>query len=140
MSPARPVLRVCRRESFDAAHQLCDPRLSAEENRALYGKCINLHGHRYQLEVIVAGALDHASGYLFDLKQLGDLIKAEIIQDVDHHNLNTDVAWLEGRIPTAETLAMVFFERLRPHITRGTLHTVRVWETEKNWAEYSLSD
>jgi 6-pyruvoyltetrahydropterin/6-carboxytetrahydropterin synthase len=140
MSPTRPILRVCRRESFDAAHQLCDPRLSTEENRALYGKCINLHGHRYQLEVTVAGDLDDASGYLFDLKQLGDLIKAEIIQDVDHHNLNTDVAWLEGRIPTAETLAMVFFERLQPHITRGTLHAVRVWETEKNWAEYSRGD
>jgi 6-pyruvoyltetrahydropterin/6-carboxytetrahydropterin synthase len=140
MSPARPVLRVCRRESFDAAHQLCDPRLSVDENRALYGKCVNLHGHRYQLEVIVAGDLDDASGYVVDLKQLADLIKAEIIQHVDHHNLNTDVAWLEGRIPTAENLAVVFFERLRPHITRGRLHTVRVSETEKNWAECTRGD
>jgi 6-pyruvoyltetrahydropterin/6-carboxytetrahydropterin synthase len=126
---------VCRRESFDAAHQLCDPRLSAEENRALYGKCVNLHGHRYQLEVIVAGDMDDASGYVVDLKQLADVIKAEVIQHVDHHNLNTDVTWLEGRIPTAENLAAVFFERLEPHITRGTLHAVRLWETEKNWAE-----
>ena len=140
MSPARRVLRVCRRESFDAAHQLCDPRLSMEENRDLYGKCINLHGHRYQLEVIVAGDMDDASGYVVDLKRLADLIKAEIIQHVDHHNLNTDVAWLAGRIPTAENLAMVFFERLRPHITQGRLHTVRVWETEKNWAECTLGD
>jgi 6-pyruvoyltetrahydropterin/6-carboxytetrahydropterin synthase len=140
MNPALPVLRVCRRESFDAAHQLCDPRLSAEENHALYGKCINLHGHRYQLEVIVAGDMDNASGYVVDLKQLADVIKAEIIQHVDHHNLNTDVVWLEGRIPTAENLAMMFFERLRPHITRGTLHTVRVWETEKNWAECTRGD
>jgi 6-pyruvoyltetrahydropterin/6-carboxytetrahydropterin synthase len=126
---------VCRRESFDAAHQLCDPGLSAEENRALYGKCVNLHGHRYQLEVIVAGDMDDASGYVVDLKQLADVIKAEVIQHVDHHNLNTDVTWLEGRIPTAENLAAAFFERLEPHITGGTLHTVRLWETEKNWAE-----
>ena len=118
-------------ESFDAAHQLCDPRLSADDNRALYGKCVNLHGHRYQLEVIVAGDMDDASGYVVDLKQLADVIKAEIIQHVDHHNLNTDVTWLEGRIPTAENLAAVFFERLERHITRGTLHTVRLWETEK---------
>src|SRR6202166_1049743 len=138
MSPTGPVLRVCRRESFDAAHQLCDPRLSVEENRALYGKCINLHGHRYQLEVIVAGDMDGASGYVVDLKQLPDLIKSEIIQHVAHHNLNTAVAWLGARTPPAENLAMVFFERLRPHITRGTLHTVRVWETEKNWAECTL--
>jgi 6-pyruvoyltetrahydropterin/6-carboxytetrahydropterin synthase len=140
MSPAGPALSVCRRESFDAAHQLCDPRLSAEENRALYGKCINLHGHRYQLEGIVAGAMDDASGYVVDLKQLADLIKAEIIQHVDHHNLNTDVAWHEGRIPTGETLELVFFERLRPHIARGTLHAVRVWETKKNWAECTRGD
>jgi 6-pyruvoyltetrahydropterin/6-carboxytetrahydropterin synthase len=140
MSPVHPVLRVCRRESFDAAHQLCDPRLSVEENRDLYGKCINLHGHRYQLEVIVAGDMDDASGYVVDLKHLADLIKAEIIQDVDHHNLNTDVAWLEGRIPTAENLARAFFERLSPHITQGTLRTVRVWETEKNWAECTIGD
>lgn len=140
MSPSRPVLRVCRRESFDAAHQLCDPRLSVEENRALYGKCINLHGHRYQLEVIVAGDMDDASGYVVDLKHLADLIKAEIIQDVDHHNLNTDVAWLERRIPTAENLARAFFERLQPHITQGVLHTVRVWETEKNWAECTVGE
>jgi 6-pyruvoyltetrahydropterin/6-carboxytetrahydropterin synthase len=140
MNPARSVLRVCRRESFDAAHQLYDPRLSAEENRALYGKCVNLHGHRYQIEVIVAGDMDDASGYVVDLKQLADVIKTEIIQHVDHHNLNTDVGWLEGRIPTVENLAMAFFERLRPHIRRGTLHTVRVWETEKNWAECTRGD
>ena len=139
MSSASPVLRVCRRESFDAAHQLCDPRLSAEENRALYGKCVNLHGHRYQLEVIVTGEID-ASGFVVDLKQLADLIKSEVIQYVDHHNLNTDVPWLEGRIPTAENLAIVFFERLRPHIPSGALHSVRLWETEKNWAECSRGD
>jgi 6-pyruvoyltetrahydropterin/6-carboxytetrahydropterin synthase len=140
MSSASSVVRVCRRESFDAAHQLCDPRLSAEENRALYGKCVNLHGHRYQIEVIVSGEMDGASGYVVDLKQLADLIKTEVIQDVDHHNLNTDVQWLDGRIPTVETLAVAFFERLSPRIPSGVLHTVRLWETEKNWAECTRGD
>ena len=140
MSSASPVLRVCRRESFDAAHQLRDPALSADENRALYGKCVNLHGHRYQLEVVVGGEIDGASGYVMDLKQLADLIKTEVIEHVDHHNLNTDVSWLEGRIPTVETLAMVFFQRLRPHIPGGALQSVRLWETEKNWAECTLGD
>jgi 6-pyruvoyltetrahydropterin/6-carboxytetrahydropterin synthase len=140
MSATRPTLRVCRSESFDAAHQLCDPNLSAEENRALYGKCVNLHGHRYQLEVIVAGDMDEATGYVVDLKELADVIKTEVIQHVDHHNLNTDVGWLQGRIPTAENLAAAFFERLEPHITRGTLHTVRLLETEKNWAECTRAD
>src|ERR1700722_1599874 len=140
MNPAPAVLRVCRSESFDAAHQLCDPHLSAEANRALYGKCVNLHGHRYQLEVIVAGDMDEATGYVVDLKELADVIKTEVIQHVDHHNLNTDVGWLQGRIPTAENLAAAFFERLEPHITRGTLHTIRLRETEKNWAECTRGD
>jgi 6-pyruvoyltetrahydropterin/6-carboxytetrahydropterin synthase len=140
MSAANPVMRVCRRESFDAAHELRDPALSADENRALYGKCVNLHGHRYQLEVIVAGEADRASGYVVDLKQLADVIKTEVIEHVDHHNLNTDIPWLEGRITTVETLAMVFFDRLRPHVPAGALHSVRLWETEKNWAECTLGD
>jgi 6-pyruvoyltetrahydropterin/6-carboxytetrahydropterin synthase len=140
MSSAGRVLCVSRRESFDAAHQLRDPKRSAEENRALYGKCVNRHGHHYEIEVVVAGEIDAATGYVVDLKQLGDLIKTEIIQDVDHHDLNTEVSWLEGKIPTAENLAMVFFERVRPHITNGTLRTVRVWETEKNWAECNRDD
>ena len=134
------MIRIARRESFDAAHQLYDPELSAQENRALYGKCVNLHGHRYVLEVVVAGEVDSVSGYVVDLKQLADLIKAEIIQHVDHHNLNTDVPWLDGRIPTAENLAMVFFERLDPHLAAGVLYRVRLWETEKNWAEYSRGE
>jgi 6-pyruvoyltetrahydropterin/6-carboxytetrahydropterin synthase len=63
-----------------------------------------------------------------------------VIEHVDHHNLNTDVPWLEGRIPTVEFLAMAFFQRLRPHIPNGALHSVRLWETEKNWAECSRGD
>jgi 6-pyruvoyltetrahydropterin/6-carboxytetrahydropterin synthase len=126
---------VGRRESFNAAHQLCDPALSEEENRQLFGKCVNLHGHNYVLEVAVTGAMDDATGFVIDLKQLADLMCREIIQHVDHRNLNTDVLWLAGRIPTAENLAIAFFERLRPGLPEGTLRSVKVWETDKNWAE-----
>jgi 6-pyruvoyltetrahydropterin/6-carboxytetrahydropterin synthase len=84
--------------------------------------------------------MDGASGYVVDLKQLADLIKAEIIQHVDHHNLNTDIPWLEGWIPTVETPALVFFERLGPHIPSGALESMRLWETEKNWAECNRGD
>jgi 6-pyruvoyltetrahydropterin/6-carboxytetrahydropterin synthase len=126
---------VGRRESFNAAHQLCDPALSDEENRRLFGKCSNLHGHNYVLEVVVAGEIDQASGYVLDLKYLSDVIGRQIIGDVDHRNLNTDVPWLKGRIPTAENLALAFWERLRPELPGGLLRTVRVWETDKNWAE-----
>jgi 6-pyruvoyltetrahydropterin/6-carboxytetrahydropterin synthase len=126
---------VSRRESFNAAHVLRNPNLSEAENRRLYGKCANLHGHNYVLEVVVAGAIDPTTGYVFDLKELSDVVCKRIIADVDHRYLNADVSWLEGVIPTAENLAVAFWERIRAELPEGSLRTVRVWETEKNWAE-----
>jgi 6-pyruvoyltetrahydropterin/6-carboxytetrahydropterin synthase len=126
---------VSRRESFNAAHQLRDPGRSDEENERLFGKCANLHGHNYVLEVVVAGEVEPVTGYVLDLKQLSDVIHRRVIQDVDHRNLNTDVPWLEGRIPTAENLAVAFWERIRSELPEGLLRTVRLWETDKNWAE-----
>ena len=126
---------VSRRATFNAAHQLSDPRRSEDENRRLFGKCANLHGHNYVLEVVVAGAIDPTTGYVLDLKRLSDVISSQIIEDVDHRNLNTDVPWLDGLIPTAENLAVAFWERLRTELPEGSLRTVRVWETDKNWAE-----
>jgi len=126
---------ISRRESFNAAHQLRHPGLSEAENRRLYGKCANLHGHNYVVEVVVAGEVDPATGYVLDLKQLSDVIGARIIEDVDHRNLNTDVPWLEALIPTAENLAVAFWERIESELPAGSLRSVRLWETDKNWAE-----
>jgi len=126
---------VSRRETFNAAHQLRDPQLSDDENRSLFGKCANLHGHNYLLDVVVAGKVDDASGYVFDLKRLSEIMCRQIIRDVDHRNLNTDVPWLEGLVPTAENLALTFWERLEPEIPDGLLRSVRVWESDNNWAE-----
>jgi 6-pyruvoyltetrahydropterin/6-carboxytetrahydropterin synthase len=134
MTSSATVL-VSRRETFNAAHQLFDPRLSDQENRRLFGKCANLHGHNYVLEVVMAGQVDQATGYVFDLKELSDVISRRIIDDVDHRNLNTDVPWLEGRIPTAENLAGAFWDRIGSELPEGLLRSVRVWETDKNWAE-----
>jgi 6-pyruvoyltetrahydropterin/6-carboxytetrahydropterin synthase len=126
---------IGRRESFNAAHQLCDPGLPDEENQRLFGKCANLHGHNYVLEVVVAGEIDPASGYVVDLKWLSDVICRLVIRDVDHRNLNTDVPWLKDLVPTTENLAQAFWERLGPELPDGLLRSVRVWETDKNWAE-----
>lgn len=134
MTSSTTVL-VSRRESFNAAHQLRDPRLSEADNRRLYGKCANLHGHNYVLEVVIAGEIDQTTGYVVDLKQLSDIISKRILEDVDHHNLNTDIPWLEGLIPTAENLAVAFWERIRSELPAGSLRSVRVCETDKNWAE-----
>ena len=132
---AATTIRVSRRESFNAAHQLFDPLLSAEENERLFGKCTQLHGHNYVLEVVVGGELDSATGYVIDLKRLADIVERRVICDVDHRNLNTDVPWLEGRIPTAENLALACWERISTELPEGSLQSVRVWETDKNWAE-----
>jgi 6-pyruvoyltetrahydropterin/6-carboxytetrahydropterin synthase len=130
---------VGRRESFNAAHQLCDPGLSEDENRRLFGKCANLHGHNYVLEVVVGGDIDQDSGYVFDLKALADVMASRVLSDVDHRNLNTDVPWLKGLIPTSENLAQAIWERLQPELPAGLLRSVRVWETDKNWAEVSAT-
>ena len=139
MTSSATVL-VSRRESFNAAHQLCDPGLSNAENERIFGKCANLHGHNYVLEVVVAGPVDQATGYVLDLKHLSEVISSRVIQDVDHRNLNTDVPWLEGRIPTAENLAIAFWERIRSELPEGALRSVRLWETDKNWAEVGEPD
>jgi 6-pyruvoyltetrahydropterin/6-carboxytetrahydropterin synthase len=134
MSSQATVL-VSRRETFNAAHQLRNPRLSDDENRDLFGKCVNLHGHNYVLDVVVAGKIDDATGYVLDLKRLSDIMREQIIQHVDHRNLNTDVPWLDGLIPTAENLAVTFWERLQRELPQGLLRSVRVTETDKNWAQ-----
>lgn len=129
------IALVSRRETFNAAHQLRDPRLSDDENRRLFGKCSGLHGHNYVLDVVVAGKIDDATGYVMDLKELSDIIFQQIVRDVDHRNLNTDVPWLEGVIPTAENLAVTFWGRLQAGLSDGLLRSVRVTETDKNWAQ-----
>lgn len=129
------TVMVSRREAFNAAHQLHDPALSEEENRRRYGKCANLHGHNYVIEVVVTGEVDPATGYIVDLKELSGVITSRIIEDVDHRNLNTDVGWLDGIIPTAENLAVAFWERIRSELPAGSLRSLRLWETDNNWAE-----
>jgi 6-pyruvoyltetrahydropterin/6-carboxytetrahydropterin synthase len=129
------TVRVSRRETFNAAHQLYDPALSDDENQRLFGKCAHLHGHNYVLEVVVAGEVEPGTGYVLDLKYLSDVIHRRVIQDVDHRNLNTDVPWLRGLIPTAENLALAFWERIRSELPEVRLQSVRLWETDKNWAE-----
>jgi 6-pyruvoyltetrahydropterin/6-carboxytetrahydropterin synthase len=128
---------VTRREQFNAGHRLFNPSFSDERNLEIFGRCSNPggHGHNYVLEVTVEGEPDPATGYVYDLGELGSLMRKQIIEDVDHRNLNTDVDWMRGVIPTAENLAGAFWDRLEPHLPSGLLYSVRVVETDKNWAE-----
>jgi 6-pyruvoyltetrahydropterin/6-carboxytetrahydropterin synthase len=133
-----PVARVTRRVHFCAGHRLYNPSLPDDRNRAVYGACSNPngHGHNYDLEVTVEGEIDQQIGYVMDLRALKTLLGEAVIDDLDHANLNVDVPWLEGVIPTTENLAVAIWERLEGRIEGASLVSVRLWETERNSVEY----
>ena len=122
---------------FSAGHTLFNPEFSDEKNRETFGKCSNPsgHGHNYVLEVTLRGEADPDTGFVFDLSELASVMRKQIIDDVDHRNLNVDVDWLRGVIPTTENLASAFWSRLDANLPAGLLYSVRIGETEKNWAE-----
>jgi len=132
------MVYLTRKEYFSASHRLYNPRFSEQENLDIYGKCAypNGHGHNYEIEVTVAGDPDNDTGMIIDLKKLSDIIRAEIIEKVDHKHLNIDVDFLKGIIPTAENIAVAFWNILKSHIKQGRLYSVRVYETPNNYAEY----
>ncbi len=134
-----PVVRVTRRLHFSAGHRLHNPELSDEENREIYGLCNNPggHGHNYGLEVTLRGEVDPKTGYVFDLKRLKEIVERAVLADVDHANLNVDVAWLEGMVPTAENIAVQIWRRLEQVLPEGMLERVVVSESERNLVEYS---
>lgn len=132
------MIYITRREVFSASHRLFNPAFSDEENHRIFDKCSNFygHGHNYVLEVVVAGEIDPATGYLIDLKILKDIIRKNIIDKVDHKHLNYDVDFLNGIIPTAENLAVAFWNQLCDKISSGRLYSVKLYETENNYVEY----
>lgn len=132
------MVYVTRKAHFSAAHRLYNPTFSNERNDAVFDKCNNPmgHGHNYTVEVTVAGIPDALTGYVIDLKKLASLMDELIIDRVDHKHLNYDVPELQGIIPTAENIAVVFWQILEPKITEGKLHAVRVYESDNNYVEY----
>ena len=128
---------VVRRETFAAGHTLFNPEFSEERNREIFGKCSNPsgHGHNFVIEVTLRGEPSPETGFVFDLSELATVMRKQIIDDVDHRNLNVDVDWLRGVIPTTENLACAFWDRLDANLPDGLLYSVRIGETEKNWAE-----
>ena len=135
---AMSIARVTRRVHFCAGHRLHNPSLPDDRNRAVYGACSNPngHGHNYDLEVTVEGEIDPQIGYVMDLRVLKNLLGDAVIDDLDHANLNVDVPWLEGVIPTTENLAVAIWNRLNGRIDGASLVSVRLWETERNSVEY----
>jgi 6-pyruvoyltetrahydropterin/6-carboxytetrahydropterin synthase len=132
------MVYVTRKAHFSAAHRLFNPTYSDQRNEAVFDKCNNPrgHGHNYTIEVTVAGVPDPATGYVIDLKKLARLMDELIVDRVDHKHLNYDVPELRGIIPTAENIAVVFWQLLQTQITEGVLHSIRVFESDNNFVEY----
>jgi 6-pyruvoyltetrahydropterin/6-carboxytetrahydropterin synthase len=133
------MVYITRRVEFCASHRLYNPNFTDEENDALYGRCNNRngHGHNYVLEVTVKGEVDAETGMVMDLKRLKTLLDEEIVARVDHMNLNLDVDFLQGVIPTAENIVVSFWQIIEDRLADSCqLHELRLWESENNMAFY----
>jgi len=129
---------ITRQVHFNAAHRLYNPSRSRRWNERTYGPCANPngHGHNYVLEVTVRGRPDLQTGYVLDLGELRRILEKAVVGPCDHRNLNKDVGFLSGTIPTTENLVVAFWRRIAPRIKAGELHCVRLYETPRNFAEY----
>lgn len=131
-------IAIVRCEHFNAAHRLHNNNWSDEKNRAVFGKCNNpnYHGHNYDLEVKVIGTADADTGYVIDTKILSDLIKDRILERFDHKNLNLDTEEFKNVNPTAENIAIVIYNLLRPEIEAKLELKIKLYETPRNYVEY----
>jgi 6-pyruvoyltetrahydropterin/6-carboxytetrahydropterin synthase len=133
-----PYVTITRRLTFNAAHRVHNPELSDEENARLFGKCNNpnWHGHNYVLEVSVAGEVDRRTGYVIDLAEVKRIVEREVVDRVDHRNMNVDVEMMRGIIPTTENIVVQFWRVIEPHVAPARLVRLRLWETENHYVEY----
>jgi len=129
---------VYRKEHFNAAHRLTNPLWDDATNDKVFGKCNNphYHGHNYELIVKITGVPDAETGYVYDLKLLSDLIRDNVIEKFDHKNLNEDTVEFKNLNPTAENIAIVIYNTLRPKIDSTFDLQVRLYETERNFVDY----
>ena len=132
-------VKVSRRAHFNAAHRLYRPDWDDMKNREVFGKCSNpnMHGHNYELIVSVTGAIDPATGFVMDMKVLKDLIRSEVEDAFDHKNLNAEVPEFADLNPTAENIAVVIWDKLRPHIGTELELEVMLYETPRNFVTYA---
>ena len=131
-------IAVIRREHFNAAHRLYKEQWNDEQNKKTFGKCSlpNYHGHNYELEIKVTGEIDPFTGFVMDLKELSDLVNEKVLEKFDHKNLNLDLEEFKNLNPTAENIAVVIYELLRPHIKPSLDLFIRLYETPRNYVEY----
>ena len=130
---------VFRHEHFNAAHKLYNPGWSKEKNESVFGKCANenWHGHNYDLHVTIKGDPDPDTGFLFDAKELSEIIRDRIIEKLDHKNLNLDVDFMQGKMCSTENLVIGIWQQLQPHLPPAVqLHAIKLYETPRIFVEY----
>jgi 6-pyruvoyltetrahydropterin/6-carboxytetrahydropterin synthase len=133
------MVYITRRETFNAAHKLFNPNWTEEQNDTVFGKCANQnwHGHNYVLFVTVKGDPNPDTGFIMNVKELSEVIKKQVLDKIDHKNLNIDVDFIpKDLLPSTENLAVLIWKQLEPHITGGKLHAIKLYETENIYAEY----
>lgn len=129
---------VYRKEHFNAAHRLYNTDWDVEANKKIFGKCANenYHGHNYELIIKVTGAIDQKTGFVIDVKELSDLANEFVIKKFDHKNLNLDTQEFKNLNPTAENIAVVIYNLLRPHIKAELELRITLFETDRNYVKY----
>jgi len=132
---------VCRKSHFNAAHRIFNPNWDDRKNEEVFGLCSlpHYHGHNYDLVVKLTGEVNPETGYVFDIKILKEIVDENIILRFDHKNLNLDVEEFAGMIPSAENIAVTIWNILRGKIQQDYTITVILYETERNFVEYSGS-
>lgn len=134
------TIYITRRETFNAAHKLWREDWSEEKNWEVFGKCSNKnwHGHNFAIYVTVKGSPSVDTGFVINLKDLSNILKEEVIEPLDHKNLNLDVPFLAGMLASTENMAIQIWERIKAPIADvgGELVKIKLIETENNYVEY----
>ncbi|MCL4130472.1 UNVERIFIED_CONTAM: hypothetical protein GTU68_052795 [Idotea baltica] len=132
------MVYLTRRETFNAAHRLYNPKWSEEKNKAIFGKCSNpnYHGHNYELFVTIKGKVDADTGFVMNAHLLSKIVKEKIKDKVDHCNLNIDVHFMEGILPSTENFVIGIWNELEASIKPFQLHKIRLKETENIYVDY----
>ena len=135
------MVKVSRKAHFNAAHRLYRKDWSYEKNDEIFGKCNNpnFHGHNYELIVSVTGEIDQETGYVIDMKVLKDIIKDEVEDAFDHKNLNVEVPEFSTLNPTAENIAVVIYNKIKPKLEASLVLEITLYETPRNFVTYTVN-
>jgi 6-pyruvoyltetrahydropterin/6-carboxytetrahydropterin synthase len=138
MAERKKLVYITRKAHFNAAHRLYNHQWSEEQNEAYFGKCANknYHGHNFDIYVTLKGIADENTGMVMDLRKLKQVMQEFVLEKLDHKNINLDVDFMEGKMASIENIVVEIWNQLEPHIEKGTLHCIKLYETENQFVEY----